>query len=379
MAKQGYRIIDSDLHLMEPLDMYERYIDERWREKAPRLQVLPDGRRAQVMDGKIVPPWMTDAKVTQANRPLVEKAKGYWEKAQKRQFDPPTFIEAMDAEGIDIGIMFRTRACMYISDDDMAPAFAAALARGFNDWAADFCKHSPGRFKATGIVAQHDPEEAAREARRCVEELGMIGIALLPMPVAGKHVHDPEFDVLWAELVRLNVPACFHGTSLGLSRDYVQARLTGHPSFRTIGHASAFTLELMLAAASMIAGGVLERFPALRVAFLEGNCSWLPWWLYRLDDQWGKYGPGEAVRLSAKPSEYFTRQCYISVDPDEELVRHVVEEFGDDNIVFSTDYPHPDGTYPRAVDTFLAQEGIGPRTKRKVLWDNCARLYGLGG
>ncbi len=377
MAKLGYRVIDSDLHLMEPLDMYARSIDERWRDRAPRLQTLADGRRAQVMDGKVVPPWMTDPKVSRANRPLVEKTRAVLEEARRREYDPPSYLSAMDAEGIDVGIMFRTRAAMYVSDDAMEPAFAAALARGFNDWAAGFCKADPARFKATAVVAQHDPEEAAREARRAVQDLGMVGVALLPMPVAGRHVHDREFDPLWAELERLNVPACFHGTSLALSRDYVQARLAGHPSFRTLSHASSFTLELMLAAGSMIAGGVLERFPRLRVAFLEGNCSWLPWWLYRLDDQWGKYGPGEEVRLSAKPSEYFLRQCYISVDADESLVRHVVDALGDDNIVFSTDYPHPDGPYPRAVDTFLAQEGIGRETKRKVLWDNCARLYGL--
>ncbi|MBM3925444.1 MAG: hypothetical protein FJ320_05565 [SAR202 cluster bacterium] len=178
--------------------------------------------------------------------------------------------------GIDVAVMFRTLGGMYVSDDESEPEFAAAMARGFNDWASDFCKTDPARFKGTGIVAQHNAAEAAREARRAVEELGMVGIAMLPMPIAGKHVHDQEFDVLWAELEGLNVPACFHGTSGGLSKDYISARLAGHPAFRTLSHASTFALELMLAAGSMILGGVLHRFPRLRVAFLEGNCSWLP-------------------------------------------------------------------------------------------------------
>ena len=74
------------------------------------------------------------------------------------------------------------------------------------------------------------------------------------------------------------------------------------PNFRTLNHASSFPLELMLAMGAMIVGGVLEKFPALRVGFLEGNCGWLPWWLHRLDDQWQKYGGGESVE-AVSPTE----------------------------------------------------------------------------
>ena len=197
------------------------------------------------------------------------------------------------------------------------------------------------------------------------------------MPIAGRHVHDPDFDVLWAELQRLNVPACFHGTSGAVSRDYVSTRFVGHPAERVLSHATVFPIELMLAAGSMILGGVLQRFPNLRVAFLEGNCSWLPWWLYRLDDQWEKFGQAEDLKLDLKPSEYFLRQCFGSVDVDEYLAEDAVNRLGDDCLVISTDYPHPDSAYPHAIDEFLALQGLSPSTKRKVLWDNCARLYAL--
>ncbi len=283
----------------------------------------------------------------------------------------------MDAEGIDIAVMFRTSASMLVSIDSLEPEYSLALCRAFNDWVADYCVENPNRLKATAIVPQHDPKLAALEARRAVEELGAVAIVLLPMPVAGRHLHDAEFDPLWEEIQRLGVPACFHGTSGAASAEYVGGRFAGHPSYRTLLHASTFALELMLAMGSMILGGVLERFPRLKVAFLEGNCSWLPWWLYRLDDQWEKFGVGETVQLSAKPSSYFTRQCYISVDADERLAADMVNRLGDDNLVFSTDYPHPDSAYPHATDEFLSIEGLSSQTRRKVLWDNCARLYGL--
>jgi hypothetical protein len=121
--------------------------------------------------------------------------------------------------------------------------------------------------------------------------------------------------------MRLGVPLAFHGTSGGASADYVSNRFRGHPNFRTLNHASSFPLELMLAMGAILVGGVLEKFPDLRVGFLEGNCGWLPWWLHRLDDQWEKYGGGESVKLSALPSEYFGRQCFIGTDVDEELLQ----------------------------------------------------------
>jgi predicted TIM-barrel fold metal-dependent hydrolase len=169
----------------------------------------------------------------------------------------------------------------------------------------------------------------------------------------------------------------FHGTSGGASKDYVSNRFRGHANFRTLNHASSFPLELMLAMGAMIVGGVLEKFPALRVGFLEGNCGWLPWWLHRLDDQWKKYGSGESTRLSGLPSEYFTRQCFIGTDVDEALLRVVIDDIGDDNIVMSVDYPHADGPYPHGLDTFLALTGVGADSKRKIMWDNCVRLYGF--
>ena len=86
---------------------------------------------------------------------------------------------------------------------------------------------------------------------------------------------------------------------------------------------------------------------------------------------------GEKTRLSGLPSEYFARQCFIATDVDEELLTVVIDRLGDDNIVVSTDYPHADGPYPHGTETFLALEGVGDASKRKILWDNCRRLYGF--
>tara|TARA_B100000949_G_scaffold172027_1_gene152488 strand:- start:1773 stop:2243 length:471 start_codon:yes stop_codon:yes gene_type:complete len=136
-------------------------------------------------------------------------------------------------------------------------------------------------------------------------------------------------------------------------------------------------MEIMLALGAITTGGVLKRFPGLRVGFLEGNCGWLPWWLDRLDDQWEKYGGGEAIQLDALPSDYFKRQCFIGTDVDEALLRVVIDEIGDENIVMSTDYPHADGPYPNGTQIFLELPGVSLESKRKILWKNCLSLYGF--
>ena len=136
-------------------------------------------------------------------------------------------------------------------------------------------------------------------------------------------------------------------------------------------------MELILAVSAFCAGGVLERFPKLRVAFLEGNCSWLPWLMYRLDEYCELQGAMAEIPLRKKPSEYFREQCFISADVDEGLVVNVIDYLGDDNIVFSTDYPHIDSRWPEAVSTFTSLPGLRKESLEKILWSNCARLYGV--
>ncbi len=378
--KDGFRVMDSDLHVIELGDVYEGYLEDRYRDRMPKyLGWSPTNFPHWEVEGRIIPPWAASDEVAGVQEFLDAPTEGVYRPVRERGYDAASTLEAMDTEGIDLGVMYRTFAHMVVSIDDLEPAYATAYCAAFNDWLADYCGRDPARLKAAAIVSLHDPELAAAEARRAVEDKGHVAVVLLPMPVAGRYVHAPECDVLWREIGRLGVPLTFHGTSGGASSDYASNRFRGQPNFRTLNHASAFPLELMPAMAAVLVGGVLERFPGLRVGFLEGNCGWLPWWLARLDDQWKKYGGGERLRLSALPSEYFARQCFIATDVDEALLSHVIDELGDDNLVMSVDYPHADGPYPHGIDTFLALPGVSAESKRKIMWDNCLKLYGFEG
>lgn len=378
--KNSLQILDSDLHVIEPREVYEDYLDERFRDGMPRyLGWGPTNFPHWEVQGQIIPPWARDQQVARAQEYLDAPTEDVYRSIRERNYDAISTLESMDVEGIDVAVLYRTFAHMVVSIDELEAEYATAYCAAFNDWLADYCKADPNRLKAAAIVALHDPELAAAEARRAVEDKGHVAVVLLPMPVNGRYVNARECDVLWKEIARLNVALTFHGTSGGASREYVSNRFIGLPSFRTLNHASAFPFELMLALGAIILGGVLERFPTMRVGFLEGNCGWLPWWLDRLDDQWQKYGGGESVQLTGLPSEYFKRQCFVATDVDEELLAVVIDKLGDDNIVMSVDYPHADGPFPHGIDTFLELPKVSKESKRKIMWDNCVRLYGFMG
>ena len=140
--------------------------------------------------------------------------------------------------------------------------------------------------------------------------------------------------------------------------------------FNTLAH----PIATMTACADMIGGGVLERHPELKVAFLEANCSWVPWLVWRLGEYVEMLGPVDFPDLKMKPIEYFQRQCFVSIECDEVTARHIPEYGLEETIVFSTDYPHLDVKYPHAVDAFL-ELPLSNELKRRYLWENCARLY----
>jgi predicted TIM-barrel fold metal-dependent hydrolase len=201
----------------------------------------------------------------------------------------------------------------------------------------------------------------------------MKAVFLAPGCVGRRPWHDRYYDTLWAEFERLGVPVTFHGGGqTNLKPDFSLEVLDKLMMWHTFNQ----PLGMMTVAVSLTAGGVLERFPTLRVGLLEGNCGWAPWLLQRLDEHWEWVGAAEAPDLTMKPSEYFRRNCYLSVEADEESVKYYVDAYGDENIVFSTDYPHADSKYPRSVEAFRRLP-LSPASQKRILWDNCRRLYGL--
>jgi predicted TIM-barrel fold metal-dependent hydrolase len=383
MAKGGFKVMDSDIHVDEPHDLWDRYLEPRFKDRAPRFTAI-DGSHTNgwQFEGKVFPAFFDRPERRRFGRIRREKALArhletgrYKDPAEDLPGDDPhAMLKAMDREGIDLAIVFRTRGAHLIALDGLEPDLSAAICRAFNNWLSEFCATDRARLKPTAILPLHDPKQAVEEARRSVRELGAVAVVVSNHPVNGRAWYDPAYEPLWAEAERLGVPVAFHGIQMAY-QEHLGRRFMDN---FVMAHAVAHPLEQMMALGSLLTGGVFERYPHLKAAFLEGSCSWVPWWLWTLDERVEKFGDDERFHLSMRPSEYFQRNCWVSVDPDEDVVRHALPSMGDDNIVISTDWPHDDSAYPRAVETFLGLEGVTDTTKRKILWDNCARLYGLG-
>jgi predicted TIM-barrel fold metal-dependent hydrolase len=369
MAKQGFRVMDSDLHVIEPRNLWDDYLDPSFR---GRIVTVPDtyGPMRAHVDGRILPPY--------ADRPERQRAwslrmdRPEWERLRRGTLAKEA-LAAMDVEGIDVGILFRTWATQAINIDGLEPAFAAAMSRAWNRWIADFCTESPERLKPSGLVALQDIDLALAEARFAVHDLGAVTLVLPSHPINGRPIYDRYYDPLWAAAQEMDVAVSFHGNHAVYAEHLAKRYLDNH----VLSHACGQPVEMMLTLGAVVTGGVLSRFPGLRMAFLEGNCAWVPWWLWALDERWEAWGDRELFRQDAKPSELFLRQCFVSAEPEEKLAKHFVTELGDDNLVLSTDWPHDDSRFPHAIDGFLSDIPIPDDSKRKVLWDNCARLYKL--
>jgi predicted TIM-barrel fold metal-dependent hydrolase len=369
MAKNGFLIFDSDMHIMEPPDLWTRYIDPEFRDVAPRGRTSENVRDLGVIWPDDPPDTPTVGALPQGHN--YERNQALYRDHSRRGWTADVQLEAMDVEGLDVAVLFPSRGLSVLTHPNREPRFAAAIARAYNDWMYDFCQADTRRLLGAGMISVYDIDDAVRETRRVVEELGFKAVFLRSNIVTGKVWHDPYYEPLWDTLDELSIPLGFHEATRTRSGRQSGDRFEPNFGLRRI---YAQPMEQMLALGSFCAGGILERHPRLQVAFLEANCSWLPWLLWRMDEGYELEGDIFMPQLTMPPSAYFHRQCYASVEPDETPARYVVEELGAERLVFSTDYPHGDARYPRAVESFL-ELPLPDDAKRKILWDNCARFY----
>ena len=367
MTKSGFQVMDSDMHVMEPPDLWERGIAPEFRSIAPRGVTSDSVRDLRLY----FPPQPTPLGSFHSGRNFERNQKTYADHA-RRGWGPDVQLEAMDVEGLDAAVLFPSRGLLVLTEPRMDPKFGRAIARTYNDWLFEMCQGAPDRMFGAGMVSVYDVGHAVEEAHRVVEDLGFKAIFLRSNVVNGKEWHDPYYEPLWDTLEKLDIPLGFHEAA-GSSSPQTGSLFTNFGIRRIF----AQPVEQMLGLGSFIGGGVLARHPRLKVAFLEANCSWVPWLIWRMDESYELEGDLFMRDLAMEPSAYFRRQCLVSVEPDELPVRHMLADFGSDQLVYSTDYPHGDSRYPHATESFLKLP-IPDEDKRKILWDNCARFYAVG-
>jgi predicted TIM-barrel fold metal-dependent hydrolase len=389
------RFIDSDAHVVEPNDLFEKYLEPKFRQWIPeawanyagsplafgfKIVIATHNGTRQVMPFGNDP--MSDEALERcggvafdpgARVALPGHDEAYAEFAHE-DFPPRMYPLAMDRAGIDYMVVYPTIGLLSTAAPELAPDAAAAIRRAYNNWLHDFCSETRGRVFGAASVDLRDAEEAAREARRCVRDFGFKAVHVNPVPVGRHRLYDSFYEPLWNALEELDLPLAVH-TGAGVGADEMLYHYL--PGLRTAQVTVAFTVGNMFASTALIMGGVLERHPRLRVVHLESGAGWVPFWMDRLAASvQGGFRGLDIPGLKRSPADYFRRQCFVSADPDDPFIKQTIEMIGDDNIVTATDFAHPEGRrYESAVKEILELPQVSPESKRKIMWDNALRLY----
>jgi uncharacterized protein len=361
---ESARVIDADGHTLEPPDLLQRFLEPEYRH---RVTEGPDGRRLDGQRTSCHPPGTLES--LRFTPGLIRERYG---DLAEDGFSARSVVKALDVEGIDISVIYGPLYDCWI--EGMDPELGCAVARAYSRWLSEFTAQSAGRVVGAAPIPLHDVGLAIREVEFAYEQLGFRAFWTRPNPVGGRMLGHRDFEPFFETLEGLAVPLSLHEGSGSMMQNIGTERF-GQTWFEQ--HACVHPMEQQMAMLSMIVQGVFERHPDLRVAFMESGAAWLPSWLHRLDEHAELVGWRETPDLSATPSEYFKRQCFISCDPDEDLLYQVVEAVGGQNVIFATDFPHPDAKYPNAVKSFLGLPKVSDDIKRQILWDNAIRFYGF--
>jgi len=367
----GFKVIDSDAHHHEPQDLWARYLEPDYQDRVPKVIGMRRNFFVYAPDEKIFPALESRENIPAHHDQWMADKYG---EAYDRWWSPDIRLKDMDRYGWDIQVILSTNGNRIMEAALKDAEVGAAMARAYHNWCHEYAGADPGRLKFTATPAAGDSAAMVLETRRAVEKLGAVSVRN-PLLPHGKWLHESEYDALWQLASELDFPISVHGESRHVrAAPFRELRAEG--TFSALDHIIGFPMDNMVTMAHFIFGGVLERFPALRLGILESNAGWVQFWLPRMDD----HSHGRRLILGAglpmKPSEYVLRQCVISADPDEPGLDTIINFMGDDNLVWNTDYPHPDAPDPVQVLPWFSAQPISDHSKRKILWDNAVRLYG---
>lgn len=347
--KISIRIVDADVHIQEDPQAWAPYCDMPWRKSLEQQEEI----LGLTLGPRLDPSFPGEI-------------------ARRDVFTAAQMREELDQLGIDIAVLFPN----YMLALSMLPNrdFAAALARAYNAWLIDNWLRDDNGLKGAIAAAPQDPADAARQIERYGRERNVVAVFL---PCAGVHPYygDRSYDPIYDTAQSLGLPVILHSVAVI------------HPVFpfnlnefdTTLArHTLAHPLSIFANLVSLITGGVPVRFPNLKIAFSEAGISWVPFLMWRLDKEYTQRRR-DIPYLQDKPSTYIQRFHFCTQpieEPDDprQLVDLMRMFGGEDNVMFASDWPHPDFDHPsKVLQLPLSVEG-----KQKIMGENAVRFFNLG-
>ena len=377
-------LVDFDGHILEPPDLWERYIDPKYRDRAIRVRTNEKGLEYLEYDGKpsayigagglsLMGCMHHDDPLALANDP----ESTYLGEHPFGSMDPGERIRMLDAEGIDAVALYTTIGLLWESEVS-DPEISQAYTRAYNRWICEFTSHSP-RLLAIAHISLTDVEAAAQELERAVKA-GARGAMIGTFTHEKLSVADRKYDRFWATAQDLGVPVAIHPM---IEPRWASDGRFGNPAaFEDF----SFVMGNLVAAghgvrrqfASLFDHALFDRFPTLKIMVVESGGGWIGHYLDRMDALYERTPVGKGARLKHKPSDYLRGGRFImSADPDERTVPDLAKRYGADNFVWASDFPHFDHTpaYIESLDGLL--DLLPPGDREKVAGGNAKKLYGL--
>ncbi len=290
-------------------------------------------------------------------------------KGIRRLTDPDLRIKDQDVDSISGEVLYGILGATNRLDDAAA---AVEMMRIYNAWLADFCAVHPDRFAGIASIPGHDVAAAVAEIERVAERGALSGLEV-PAAADARPLYDPHWEPLWAAAAASGLPLHFH--TIGGPRPDLEAMppLQGRQAFAV--YITGFQLYMAGKLMEIVYGGVLETHPDLVIVIGESGIGWIPYILDHMDLEWEDQF--KDLTLTLKPSDYWHRQCRATYQSDPVGVR-LIDLLGEDNIMWGSDFPHPDGVWPDSQD-FIARElgDVDAQVRHKIIYANAARLYGF--
>jgi predicted TIM-barrel fold metal-dependent hydrolase len=302
----------------------------------------------------------------------------------RRLSDPELRLRDQDRDGVQAEVLYGILGSSTRMND---PEAAVEMIRIYNDWLADFCETHPERFAGLACIPSAPIDAAVSEVKRVVKRGGVRGLDVantLDMPP----LYDPYWHPLWDAIDDSGLPLHFH-TVGGRMPDAIRKTLWGSAWGEKVDaplehrvaragfavHISGFQIYMSTILMSLVYGAVLERHPRMRVVIGEGGIGWIPYILDHMDLEWEDQF--KDLGLSMRPSEYWRRQCKATYQSDRIGIK-LLDELGEDNVMWGSDFPHPDGVWPDSSEVIARELGHLPAAvRRKIVCENAGKLYGL--
>jgi predicted TIM-barrel fold metal-dependent hydrolase len=381
MAKNGYRIFDSDTHVGPYMEVLEKYLsaDDKahlvgWEQYKV---VNAKGHCTYNKGQRTYRRRLGDAKADQTPAGYMAGFTGVKRErdpSPRGDHDPAARIKDLDHEGVDVNLLLPSGWFgTWTTGDDVA--LETAMYRAYHRWMQDYCSAYPERLGGVVLACTRDVNAGVEEIRRFGRSRWAWGVmAYAPY---GMPLDHPDLEPLWREAADHDLCIVLH--TFTVMPPYAPGGLDNWENL-FLQRSAAHPWCGMRNMASLIGSGVMDRYPKLRIGTLEAGHGWLPFWMRRLDEH------AETIKaalppLAMKISDYVTSGRYfqsIEIPEGGPMTNAVADLVGDDVLMYASDYPHGESHFPESVELCLAWE-MNEARRRKLMWDNAVKLYARAG